>query len=260
MYHETNAEIKDYFLFTHRRAYCDPHFHSAIEMIFVERGQVTATVGGEEKILREGDACFAPSFCVHSYITDKNDENVSYVLLCPKKYADRIFEKFGQTQPPKFFTFNDFDKLEMLYKTCDLNFSNLSLRNGVFEGAMQILLNLIASKNLFVKRKTDLKGELVCDVLSYASENFSANLTLDELSKKFGYAKESLSRILHKHLNETWNSYLNRLRVNRADEMLKENPNESVYSIAFACGFNSANTFYRAYEKEFGYAPRHNKN
>ena len=76
------------------------------------------------------------------------------------------------------------------------------------------------------------------------------------LSREFGYSREHLSRILGRYLSEGWNGYVNRLRARRAEEMLSERPGENVLKIAYECGFESPNTFYRAYRREFGKSPR----
>ena len=71
--------------------------------------------------------------------------------------------------------------------------------------------------------------------------------------------------ILNKFLGESWNSYVNRIRAYKAQNILYYNPNKSISEILYECGFNSPNTFYRAFIREFGihprvYAPKNKKN
>lgn len=124
------------------------------------------------------------------------------------------------------------------------------------EGCIEIIYTLIACKNQFIYSIPNKQSSLVCEILQYANEHLFSDLSLSVLSKQFGYSREVISRILHKHLLESWNTYINRLRVQRADTLLKEKQNSTVLYIAFSCGFNSPNTFYGAYMKEFGKAPR----
>ena len=116
----------------------------------------------------------------------------------------------------------------------------------------------IANQCDFVEQKQDAHDALVSKVLNYATENYNKPLTLDVLSKEFGYARETLSRVLNKFLGESWNSYVNRLRAYKAQNLLYNNPNKSILEILYECGFNSPNTFYRAYTREFGVTPRIN--
>ena len=88
--------------------------------------------------------------------------------------------------------------------------------------------------------------------LLFASED----LSLNALAEKFGYSREHLSRLLHGALQESWNGYIGRLRAKNTHALLTASPELSVLEAAFACGFESSNTFYRAYAKEYGHPPK----
>lgn len=229
------------------------HFHSAIEFLFAERGEQRVTVGGESRILHEGEACFSEGFCVHSYARVQG--SIGHVLLGEKRYFDKIFSAFEGKLPPRFFRFDDYKLLNSLRELCTKDYEAEEHRRVAFEGAMGILLASIAERVPLEKRKEDKHDSLVCEVLSYASEHLD-DLSLFALSKRFGYTREHLSRILHKYLSENWNVYVGRLRARRAHELLAEESDCSVLKIAFDCGFESPNTFYRAYKKEYGVSPR----
>ena len=117
------------------------------------------------------------------------------------------------------------------------------------------MLSFLAETVSLEEHRQDRLSAFVCNVLRYAEANIGEDLSLSALSSRFGYSREHLSRILHKYLTESWSSYVNRLRVKRADALLKEKCGENVLKIAYECGFDSPNTFYRAYKKEFGFPP-----
>lgn len=254
-FHDRPTEAKNFYLFEHRSVYADPHFHSTPEFIFLEEGEILTTINGEEKVLKAGEACFSAGFSVHSYKL-VSERNKAYVLIIPKNTADRLFNIFKQKNPPPFFRFTDYKLLEFLFTLCNQSYKNNEHKMGIFESTIQILYNSIADEYAFVEKQKDSHDFLVSEILNYASDNFNKPLTLDVLSKRFGYARETLSRILHKFLGESWNSYVNRLRVYGAQRLMHQNPNTSVLEIAYECGFNSPNTFYRAYSREFGFSPR----
>ncbi len=254
-YHDRPSDEKNFYLFEYREVIADEHFHSSPEFVFWEEGEILVTINGEKRLVRAGEACFSAGFTIHSY-QRASATNKGYVLIVPKKYADRMFNIFKQKNPPPFFKFSDYGLLEFLFSLCNKPYKKAEHQQGVFESAIQILYNAIADKYNFVERQKDSHDYLVSEILNYAADNFNKSLTLDVLSKKFGYARETLSRMLHKFLGESWNSYVNRLRVYRAQRMMHENPTLSILEIAFECGFNSSNTFYRAYAREFGYSPR----
>ncbi len=253
--YEILAEGKKYFRFERRpTVLTGPHFHGAIEFFFAEKCEQSVVVGGEKRVLKVGEGCFSDSFCVHSY--EKNDRTPSTFIVGEKWYFERFFTAKGDKVPPKFFRFHNFELLHLLMAICNKNYKNEQDRYAAIEGAMHILLAEIALENDFVLRKADKQSSLVCDVLLYAERHLDGDLSLQALSDKFSFSREHLSRLLHQHLSENWNSYVGRLRARAAHALLQENNALSVLDAAFQCGFESANTFYRAYRKEFGKKPR----
>lgn len=253
--YEVLAESKKYFRFERRPTVeTGPHFHGAIELFFAEECEQRVIVGGEERILRVGEGCFSDSFCVHSY--EKNTRAPACFLVGEKWYFERFFTAKGGKIPPKFFRFDNFTLLHVLLGVCNKKYANDTDRYAAIEGAMHILLAEIAQNNEFVERGKDKQSSLVCEILQFAEKNVCGDLSLKTLSQEFGFSREHLSRLLHQHLSENWNAYVSRLRARAAHAVLQEKPSLPVLTVAYECGFESPNTFYRAYKKEFGKKPR----
>ncbi|MBQ4053256.1 MAG: helix-turn-helix transcriptional regulator [Clostridia bacterium] len=254
-FYEWEAEELQRFYFVQRGEYeTAPHFHSAVEFHFVEDGEQEIIVDGQRKLMRRGDACFCDGFSVHQLSPLKGKS--AFCLLFSAEFYAQAFSFFNGKKPPTFFRFENFALLHDLYRLCAEKRENDGARYATFGGAAQLLLGAIAENTPFVSRETQQHNSLVCSVLQYAEKHVSEDLSLTAIAKTFGYSHEHLSRILHKHLSENWNSYVNRLRVRRAEALLKNDPQLPVLTAAFACGFDSPNTFYRAYKKEFGKPPR----
>ena len=254
-YFERRAEER--FFFDYRAtAYTSAHFHSNLELIFVERGEVEIIVNGERRTLKRGDACFIDGFGVHGY--EDALESRAYILLIKRNFFEGFLSRFQNQVPPRFFRFENFELLKTLRRVCGQNYTNEGSRYVAFEGALGVLLASISSETPFTARHREKSAELVCAVLEYAEENLAGDLSLRALAKRFGYSYEYLSRLLTKTLAENWNAYINRVRVRKAHERLQAQENASVLQIALECGFESSNTFYRAYKKEYGVSPRRN--
>lgn len=254
-YYEQLAEGKRYAYF---KRHCHPntsaHFHSAVEFLFVEKGQQEVLVNGERRWLFEGEGCFCDSFQPHAYPFTKAAE--STIIVCNKSCFDRLFLLFDNKIPPSFFHFDNFSLLKQLHALYTQNPQNNDGRYAIFEGIIGILVGEISKNVPFVHREQKRHETLICDILRYAEDNLCEDLSLHALSDKFGYTREHISRLLHKYLLENWTSYLNRLRVRVAHTKLQADTTASVLEIAFSCGFESANTFYRSYKKEFSHPPR----
>lgn len=254
-FYELNAETTGYFYFRKGTTpwYTAPHFHSAVEILVCAEGEQVLTVGGERKILQAGDGCFIDSYTVHSL--EKSACNM-FVFLGDLQYFQPTFQAFHDQKPPMFFRFENLSLLSFLYDICEKNTQNTPARYETNEGVVKILLSEISKNTPFALHKERGKDELVCNILHYASHHLKEDLSLQRLANVFGYSHEHLSRLLHRHLNEHWNRYVGRLRVRAAHALLKSAPSCSVLEIASQCGFESPNTFYRAYKREYQQSPR----
>ena len=254
-FYECEAEDLRRFYFARRGDFeTVPHFHGAVEFHFVEEGEQEIVVDGQRKIMRRGDACFCDGFSVHQLGPLK--EGSAFCLLFSAEFFAPSFSFFNNKKPPTFFRFENFALLRFLYELCEEKRGTGQARYATFGGAVQLLLGEIAETTPFVSQMAERKNSLVCSVLQYAERNFDKDLSLTAVAKKFGYSHEHLSRILHKYLPERWGAYVNRLRVRRVEALIKNDPQLPILTAAFSCGFESPNTFYRAYKKEFGFPPR----
>ena len=254
-YYEQQADSKKYFNFRwSEQLPTSAHFHSALEFLFVEKGEQEVLVGGEKRVLKAGEGCFVNRFCIHAYPNVSNASTA--VIVGDKRHFDSALSAFHGKKPPTFFCFENMSLLRTLYKLCNQNHPSDGGRYATIEGAMGILLGAIAQNTPFVENVDDKQDALVFDILQYAETHLQDNLSLRAVAKKFGYSYEHLSRLLNKYLRENWTAHVNRLRVIKTQAILESDPTTAVLPAAFSCGFESANTFYRAYKKEFGVCPK----
>ena len=254
-FYEQQADSNKYFYFRWcKQVPATAHFHSALEFLFVEKGEQEVIVGEEKRRLKSGDACFVNRFCVHSYPQVKDAHTA--VIVGDKRYFDAAFSAFHGKKPPTFFHFENMQLLQTLYQLCNQSHPINESRYATIEGAMGILLGSIAKNTPFVNPIDNKQDTLIFDVLQYAETHLQDDLSLRTIARKFGYSYEHLSRLLHKYLQESWTTHVNRLRVIKTQALLEKDPTTAILPAALSCGFESANTFYRAYKKEFGVCPK----
>ena len=81
------------------------------------------------------------------------------------------------------------------------------------------------------------------------------DLTLKRLADMLSISSHQLSEFLNKHLNISFNYYINRFRVDEAIDLMQAQPDRSITSICFSVGFNSKSAFYEAFAKYVGISP-----
>eukprot|EP01133_Synstelium_polycarpum_P014668 gene14668-17345_t len=89
-------------------------------------------------------------------------------------------------------------------------------------------------------------NERLRPIIIYLSQNFHKPLSLEEISKRFGIAERTLSRLFQAVMNISFLQYLKMLRMVRAIEMMLQTQ-KSTSEIAYATGYNSLAAFSKAF-------------
>jgi AraC-like DNA-binding protein len=82
-----------------------------------------------------------------------------------------------------------------------------------------------------------------------------AELNLEQLAQGLNVSKYHLSQAINEVIGCNFYEYINKLRVEKAKELLLSEPSLSVKEIAYRAGFNNKVSFYNAFRKRFGVAP-----
>src|SRR5580658_773694 len=91
-------------------------------------------------------------------------------------------------------------------------------------------------------------------VLAFAAANLDEAVSLTALAEQAGLSPFHLHRIFSAAAGETPKQYTLRLRLARAALLLLRGK-QSVLNVALACGFQSHETFCRAFRRRFGINP-----
>ncbi|PEE73423.1 hypothetical protein COM81_28730 [Priestia megaterium] len=96
--------------------------------------------------------------------------------------------------------------------------------------------------------------EKVSEIVRYINNHYMDLLTLHSLSKQFHISPYYLSRIYKKGTGFSFVEYLNQVRINEAQKLLKTT-SLSVTSIAEKVGYENPTHFGRVFKKVTGISP-----
>jgi len=99
----------------------------------------------------------------------------------------------------------------------------------------------------------------IIDTVLYIHENFSENLTVSSLAKKYSYSPEHFSRLFKKVVGISIKKYITGVRMENVILFL-ENDASNVLDIALKCGFSSSSGFYKAFKAYSKKTPLRYKN
>ena len=92
------------------------------------------------------------------------------------------------------------------------------------------------------------------EILNYIRENATEQIGLTDTAERFSMNASYFSDYFHKHLGVTFTEHLMHLRVQEAIRLLTAG-RMSTTEIIYACGFNTAASFYRAFKKVTSTSP-----
>jgi AraC family L-rhamnose operon regulatory protein RhaS len=92
-------------------------------------------------------------------------------------------------------------------------------------------------------------------LLDWLNEHYSEEIVWDALADRFSLSLRTLHRQMKQQTGNTPQRYLNRLRLLQARHLLRHS-DMRITDIAYQCGFGDSNHFSTLFRREFGCAPR----
>lgn len=92
------------------------------------------------------------------------------------------------------------------------------------------------------------------DILHYINHNYADNITLENIAPLFGYNSSYLGRIFNQKMGETFNSYVDHVRIEHSKELLRQEDSR-IYTIAERVGYRNADYFHIKFKKYVGMSP-----
>lgn len=98
------------------------------------------------------------------------------------------------------------------------------------------------------------RDSVMDDILYYIDHNYQTNLKLEIIASLFGYNSSYLGKIFNKTVGESFNTYVDRIRVSHAIELLNSG-DLKVYEIAERVGYRNVDYFHKKFKKYVGVSP-----
>lgn len=147
-------------------------------------------------------------------------------------------------------------KTDMCAKHCDVEAlcNTITKVDSKLVSSYINVMTLLAEYLTQTNRAFTYNKELPKMIKDYLNRNYSSRITLDVLSKKFGYCNVTLTKCFKKEYNTTIMQYLSDVRLEKAAEMITKTL-APFKQIATDCGFSDQNYFSKAFTKRFGCSP-----
>lgn len=248
---------KKVFLTVKDTAYDYPsHFHSFIEVVHCFKGEQTVVINGEKYRLSSGDTAFILPFNLHEYKIGSSLNTNSLSIMCETGVLGMLFPTIltSGLDTPIIKSGELFSKVYDAF----LEISKSTSESEIL-GYLIVVLSEAVNKLSFSRSFFNNNTDIVKSLCSYIESNFSDNLTIDGLSKNFGYSKSYIAHVFSDKLKIPFRKYLNGIRCEKAYSLLKLK-DKSVTEVASEVGFLSINTFTRCFKQIYNKTPIQIKN
>ncbi|ULT57626.1 response regulator transcription factor [Neobacillus drentensis] len=101
--------------------------------------------------------------------------------------------------------------------------------------------------------KMDTKEVQIEKLFAFIHENYHKNIKLELLAEIFNYSSPYLGKLIKNTTGESFNTYLDHVRIQKAKELLKKNT--KVYKVAELVGYTNVDYFFSKFKKYVGVSP-----
>lgn len=261
-------------------------------LIFINEGRCELSSDGETCVAKKGDLFFVPKnhsyirkpvngeLCTMTYIHFDTDSEVSeytmenlYKILADSK--DKITRELLQGETDITYMNTVFlqhlntpltpDKIQSIFSDMLLYMQKKSVTSGInlsvslctiLAHLSQTTINTIPI-DTNMKKNTSPVPKKLKRAIGYIMQNYSEQISLDELSDFCNVSKQQLIRYFKSELNTTPLKYITDYKITRAKELLFNYPNLSINEISTELGFDNQHYFSKIFMKTTGETPSH---
>lgn len=243
---ENEADNTRLALFERKKAEDWPaHFHDFYEIEYIVSGKCIHYINGEAVECTANSIVFLTPMDLHDVVFTEPTEivnlnfDISWILPELRPFCDFSMHSHNMKD-----TYINILKEEYKLK---LDYNLISEQNLLNCIIIDILRN---AKTVKHKKQDDFSFEIA----RYIQDNYRNDITLEKISKKFGYTPNYISSKFHKVIGKTIKRFIVDVRLESAHRMLLTT-DASITDICFSVGFTSLAHFLRTFKAKYGQSP-----
>ena len=237
------------------------HTHAYYEVIIQTKGQFAIELSDGTKLsMDDGSICLIPPGQYHSVSPGEGDSQklaIRFHYTQKKQEASQLYLQLHNvlqrfTQP--YVLKNQFS-LQSVILSLKNEFADKQLAKELYLNTLLTQFFLLLLRVLCVSTPAEkrVSNEDALEprrliIEEYLDENFSRNITQDDLAKHLNLSLRQLSRVLKDTFSATFRQLLIEIRMNRAAQLLRQT-SLSVEEIAYAVGYSSVSGFCYTFRK-----------
>lgn len=211
-------------------------------------GKGTLVYNGQTYSLECGDCFFIDCRAPHSYQSDLDKPWEIIWVHFNGCTSEEYYKLFMAQLPPVFRPVSNAKFISLLQELLRLNTETYADTEILTSGLLSNLLTMLLTVNSISEEDDTALQAKLKTVLAYVDANFTAEISLDDLSHRFYISKYYLTREFKRAYGETIFQHIIGLRINYAKRLLRFT-DKSVEEISELCGFNDQSYFSKQFKK-----------
>ncbi|AIX73741.1 MAG: HTH-type transcriptional activator RhaS [Mixta calida] len=237
------------------------HHHDFHEIVLVEQGAGIHIFNGQPQSLCGGCVCFVRDHDRHLYEQTENLYLTNVLWRGPQAFRflaglqDLLPQEHDGRYPSHWRISN---RVMAQAKTLVAQLQEPDGGDATEQRVRQELTFmqlLVLLRQGCREQESDAQEARLLRLLDWLNEHYSEDVDWDALADRFSLSLRTLHRQLKQQTGSTPQRYLNRLRLLQARHLLRHS-DMRITDIAFQCGFGDSNHFSTLFRREFGCAPR----
>ncbi len=231
--------------------YCPMHYHNLFELYFITEGNCEFFIGGRSYRLVPGDLVLIPDGVIHN--SSYKDLNHARLLInCSRRFiptaaipACHLYRN-PQVAPA----------IHEILLTIEKEYTKPDRwsEDSIYCCMKQLFILLARNPNTYTLSQEG--NETITRAADYLQKHFCSDLMLEDMARFSAVSPEHFSRLFKRETGFGFREYLNLLRLQRAEQLLKQQRDISVAQVAADCGFGDSNYFCVKFKKMYGISPK----
>ncbi len=152
--------------------------------------------------------------------------------------------------------FDQFENVRTFFQQSGFDYILKPVQQDDIQMVLEKLVLRLKEKNPKEKEESESSEHSYFDaMIAYINENFASRISLDLLSRQFGFSKNYICNMFSKYYGTSLTCYLTEKRMLHAKELLRDKT-KLLKDIAIECGYNEYVQFYKVFREYYKIAPK----
>ncbi len=227
--------------------------HTALELTYVDRGQLTCVVDGKSYLLKQGQMMIFGPNQWHMQYTD---------LEMTARFLTVSFDMESDMQLPLQDRVFDLSSTEAVYLKQLLREPEIRdiYSNDMIRGNLKLLLLSIlrsmGDRRKRLKTPTALRNEgtIVGKALQYVADHVYERLSVELVAKETGVSASHLTALFHQQMSLSPGEYIRRVKLEESKNLIRKGQ-MNFSQIAAALCYSTIHHYSRQFKDHFGISP-----